>query len=186
MERDRPALDSMTPERRPPLPTPPIRPPGRSRESASPVPREPLAVRMRLLVMQPPAGVRFAVQRGKSALLDPTAGPQDAISFDLALRVGPPLPDGRVNFLGEYAQGTPADRFVYLNSGTLAGQADSPWTRRAKLKLASLPAAIVEAALADPEAIIEARLPGTMKDGGPICASVPAQEVAWSLRRPHG
>lgn len=141
----------------------------------------PLTLRLRILVVDPPAGVRLAVQRGRSGLLEPSGGPNDGVAFDLSLRVGGPLPEGRLNLLGECAQGSPADRFIYVNSGTLAGQAGSPWTRRAKLKLASIPSEIVEAALADPAAIIEAPLPGTMDDGGPICASVPAQQVAWRL-----
>jgi hypothetical protein len=136
---------------------------------------------MRILVMNPPPGVRFAVQRGKAELLEPPARQHEPIAFELLLRLGSPLPDGQVNFLGEFAQGPAADRFIYLNSGTLAGQADSPWTRRAKLKLASIPRQVVEAGLSASGGIIEARVLGTMDDGGPVCASVKAQAVVWSF-----
>lgn len=136
---------------------------------------------MRIVVADPPPGVRFAVQRGRSELLEPLPGPGGVMQFDFTLRLGAPLPDGSANFLGEFAQGPASDRFVYLNSGTLAGQPDSCWTRRAKLKLASIPAPIVEAALAAPEDTIEAHVLGTMDDGGPICASVKPHAVVWSL-----
>ncbi|MBW8843727.1 MAG: hypothetical protein JF607_01960 [Burkholderiales bacterium] len=132
---------------------------------------------MRIVIVNPPPGVWFAVQRGRSELLQPLDGQLEAIAFELSLRLGTPLPNGAANFLGEYAQGTPADRFVYVNSGTLAGQADSGWTRRAKLKLAAIPRELVESALSS--GLIEARVLGTMADGGPICASVKPQAVAW-------
>ncbi len=38
--------------------------------------------------------------------------------------------DGLPNFLGPFVQGPPVGLFVYVNSGTLAGQSDSCWTRR--------------------------------------------------------
>jgi hypothetical protein len=141
------------------------------------------SVRIRILVVSPPIGVHFAVQRGRSELLAPSAERQEEIQFELSLRLGPPLPEMPANFAGEFAQGPPRDRFIYINSGTLAGQADSCWTRRAKLKLASIPMQIVEAALSPIGGIMEARVLGTMGDGGPICASVKPQAVVWSLAR---
>ena len=140
------------------------------------------SVQMRILVAGPPAGVRFAVQRGKSELLEPSAERVETIQFDFSLRLGSPLPDGSINFLGEFAQGSPSDRFIYINSGTLAGQASSCWIRRAKLKLASIPQKVVAEAASAP-GVIEARMPGTMSDGGPICASVKSEAVVWSFVR---
>ena len=145
---------------------------------AKPVP----SLALRIVVLAPPAGVRFAVQRGKAALLAPLEQGQGAIAFELSLRLGAPLPQVPVNWVGEYAQGTPQDRFVYINSGTLAGQADSVWTRRAKLKLADSPAPWVEQALAG-QGLVQARVSGCMKAGGPICASVKPQDVVWSFER---
>lgn len=137
------------------------------------------SVRMRILLVEPPPGVRFAVQRGRSELLEPLAKQHEAIWFEFSLRLGPPLPDGSANFLGEFAQGPPSDRFVYINSGTLAGQADACWTRRAKLKLGSIPRQVVETARSASDGIIEARVLGTLADGSPVCASVKPQAVVW-------
>ncbi|WP_242499679.1 DUF5990 family protein [Methylibium sp. Pch-M] len=139
------------------------------------------SIRMRILVVDPPSGVQFAVQRGRSELLEPLPEQHADIQFELSLRLGSPLLDESVNFLGEFAQGPSSDRFIYINSGTLAGQANSGWTRRAKLKLASIPRQIVEAALSTPEGVIEARVVGTMADGGPVCASVQPHAVVWSF-----
>jgi hypothetical protein len=136
-------------------------------------------VQIRIVVVAPPPGVRFAVQRGRSALLAPSAEQHALIQFDFSLRVGTARPGEATNFVGDFAQGPPADRFIYLNSGTLAGQPDSPWTRRAKLKLASIPQQLVATALSTSEGTIEARVVGAMPDGGPMCASVKPRDVAW-------
>jgi hypothetical protein len=138
---------------------------------------------MRVVVVAPPPGVRFAVQRGKLELLEPTAKHPEDVWFEFELRLGLPLADGSINFLGEFAQGVPTDRFVYVNSGAQAGQAESCWSRRAKLKLASIPRQLVESAILSDEAVIQATLAGTMGDGGPICASVKPSNVEWSLVR---
>jgi hypothetical protein len=140
-------------------------------------------VRMRVVVVAPPPGVRFAVQRGKLELLEPMGRHPEEVWFEFELRLGTPLANGSVNFLGEFAQGVPTDRFVYVNSGAQAGQAKSCWSRRAKLKLASIPKQLVESAILSGKAVIQARMAGTMGDGGPICASVKPSNVEWSLVR---
>ena len=137
-------------------------------------------MKLRVVIVSPPEGVVFAVQRGRAGLLLPTIWSTALIKFDLDLRVGGVLADGSPNYLGEFAQGTPVDRFVYINSGTLAGQPASCWTRRAKLKLGSIPAEIAAAA-AQSGQVVDARVPGTMADGGPVCASIKPHAVTWSL-----
>lgn len=138
-------------------------------------------LRMRIIVLASPPGAHLAVQRGKDALLAPVSVSAAQTVFEIALRLGAPLPDGSHNFLGDYAQGTPGDRFVYINAGTLAGQEGSGWTRRAKLKLAGMPRELADAALADGQRVIEARFQGTGRDGGPTCASIKPDLVTWSL-----
>lgn len=136
----------------------------------------------RIVIHRPPEGVTFAMQRGRSSLVPPSESSAEAMVFDFVLRVGEQA-DGRPNFLGEFAQGTPADRFVYVNSGTSAGQPGSPWTRRAKLKLATVTREMVDAARADAGAVIEARIEGIGRDGGPACATVPLLDGGWRLVR---
>jgi len=134
-----------------------------------------------LVVVNPPPGVVFAVQHGRDGLLPPYAAAADALSFALTLPLGPALPDGTFNYRGAFAQGTPAERFIYLNSGTYAGQQDTPWARRAKIQLAGVPRDLVESAAGHAHRAIEGRLSGTMRDGGPVCASVPPASTQWRL-----
>ena len=138
-------------------------------------------VQMRVIIIAPPPGVLFALQRGSSELLLPSVAHAELLQFDFTLRVGSPLSNGAPNFLGEYAQGPATDRFIYLNSGTLAGQEASPWTHRAKLKLASIPRELAEAAIASPDQVIEARIRGTLPNGSPVHASLKPDAVEWSL-----
>jgi hypothetical protein len=142
-------------------------------------------ISIRITLLRPPAGVAFAMQRGRVGLLPPTRQAADALSFDASLRVGGDLADGRPNFLGDFAQGTPADRFVYVTVGTSAGQPGSPWKRRAKVKLAGITREMVDAALASPGAVLEARIEGTGRDGSPACATVPLLDGRWRLVHPR-
>lgn len=139
------------------------------------------ALQIILVVMDPLPGVLFAVQHGRDGLLPPYASTADGLSFAFSLSLGPALSDGGVNYRGLFAQGTPADRFFYLNSGTYAGQLDTPWARRAKIKLAGMPHDLVAIATGDANRAIEALLNGTAPDGGPVCASVAPASIQWRL-----
>lgn len=136
---------------------------------------------LRIILVHPPQGVTFCVQRGKADLLPPSQISDDTLTFDLTVRVGAPQANGMPNLLGPFTQGTVADRFVYVNAGTLAGQLDSPWTRRIKVKLAGITQAMIEEVLATPGALLEARIQGTAKDGGPVAASVPLLGAGWQV-----
>ncbi|HEU0079591.1 MAG TPA: DUF5990 family protein [Longimicrobiaceae bacterium] len=134
---------------------------------------------VRVTVVRPPPGVAFAVQRGRAELLLPCEAGPGEIRFDFVLRVAARPGGGEPDFLGPYAQGTPADRFVYVGSGKRAGQADSGWDRRAKVKLSGIGWDEIERVLAAPGARLEARIEGTGRDGGPACASVPLVDGCW-------
>lgn len=134
---------------------------------------------LRIVVEKPPPGVRFAVQRGRADLLAPSSTLPQSLVFDFPVLVAdaaaqPP------RLTGEFAQGPVAGRFIYVNSGTYAGQADSCWSRRAKVPLAGITPALVQAALDAPRGMLAATIAGTGRDGGPACASVPLLS-AWSL-----
>lgn len=142
---------------------------------------DPSFVQLIVCVQDPPPGVAFALQRGRSELLAPFAEESGSPWFAFSLRIGHPLPSGSPNFLGDFAQGTPIDRFVYINSGVRAGQPTSCWERRAKLKLASVPGPLLSAAAGRPDRAILVTVPGAASDGGPICATVRSDAVAWAL-----
>jgi hypothetical protein len=136
---------------------------------------------LRIVVLRPPAGVTFAVQRGRHELLPPSSASDAEVVFELSVRVAPRGEGGAPNFLGPYAQGSRADRFLYVNAGTSAGQPGSCWTRRAKIKTAGIGWDLVEETLATPGAVLEARVRGTGRDGGPCCATVPLLEGGWRI-----
>ena len=123
----------------------------------------------RVVVENAPAGVAFAVQLGKFELLPP-ARRKDELVFQFPLRVKAGK-SGQVVFLGPAAHGPPQDRFVYVNSGTMAGQLDSPWTRRAKLKLGPIDRALIDQVLSEAALCLEGRMPAMGADGGPVCAT---------------
>lgn len=140
-------------------------------------------IRLRVIVVDPPPGVAFKMQRGRYELLAPSHLEDGFISFDISLRLGTPLSDNRPNFLGEFAHGTSQDRFLYVNSGSRAGETDSCWDRRAKVKLSSIDNSLIDSLLEDPNSVLEARFPGTGRDGGPSCATVPLLDGGWKLVR---
>jgi len=129
-------------------------------------------ITLRVIVQQPPAGVHFAVQCGKEDLIPPTLSCGEEVRFDFEVRLQSG-PDGRPNFLGACAHGPRQGRFVYVCSGASAAQAGSPWQRRAKLSLMSIEWALLDALQEQPGSVLEARIGGRAKDGGPACASVP-------------
>lgn len=135
-------------------------------------------VRLRILVRDPPADVNFGVQHGRAGVVDAQRGVGKDLVFEFPLTVADPASQP-VRFTGEFAQGPASARFVYINSGTLAGDAGSCWTRRAKVPLSGLMPEIVAEALKS-GAVLAARIPGRAKDGGPVCASVKLLSD-WSL-----
>lgn len=130
-------------------------------------------VALRIVVENPP--VRFAVQRGKDELLEATSATAKQQIFEFSVRArddGSGVP----NFLGPFAQGPVGGRFVYVNSGIMAGDASVDWQRRAKVPLAGITWSMIKKG-----AVIEARISGTARDGGPACATVPLLGGGWKI-----
>jgi hypothetical protein len=137
---------------------------------------------VRIVVVRPPRGVRFQLQKGHAALRAPTHEGGDCLVFDFTLRVGPPQTGGQPNLLGEFAQGPPRRRFVYVNSGVRADQTDSCWDRRAKVSLGGITMEQIGAVLSTRGSYLEASIEGTARDGGPACAAVPLLEPGWRVQ----
>ena len=134
---------------------------------------------LRIRVVNPPADVEFLVQRGRDELTAPVTATRTALLFEFPVRVGA-QPNGAPNFLGPYAQGPPSSRFVYVNSGTYAGQSESCWSRRAKIPLTSITWSLIEEARRAGRAIA-VEFNGTGRDGGPSCATVKLGEHGWRV-----
>ncbi len=120
---------------------------------------------LRIVIEQPPAGVDFGLQKGRGNAYE-TVQTQRSQGKNLVFEFQPSIKDGVSNSMvalgGPFVQGPPRQRFVYIDIGTYAGQADSSWSRRLKIPLDGIPAKAIGAG-----GVLEARVPGTGRDGGP-------------------
>ncbi|HEV7683957.1 MAG TPA: DUF5990 family protein [Pyrinomonadaceae bacterium] len=129
---------------------------------------------LRIIVEQPPAGVYFGLQKGGGnnyETVQTVTSKTADLQFEFSVRVGEGK-EGQPNFLGPFAQGPTHSRFVYIDIGTCAGQANTPWTRRLKVPLSGITWELIEQASRSAASALEARVAGTGKDGGPNCATV--------------
>lgn len=134
---------------------------------------------VRIRVEAPPPDVAWALQLGRTELLPPTrrAAP---LEFETTVRVVDGT-NGELDFRGAAVQGPRGGRFIYLTSGTRAGQPGSPWDRRAKVSLEGLRLLLAQARGGAADVIGVVAIAGTSRDGGPACASVPLLGEGWSL-----
>jgi hypothetical protein len=125
---------------------------------------------LRIIVEQPPAGVDFALQKGRGNAYE-TVQKQRSEGKDLAFEFQPVVREGVSDSMsalgGPFVQGPPRQRFVYIDIGTCAGQADSCWSRRLKIPIDGITATMIGR-----RGVLETRVPGTARDGGPNCATV--------------
>src|SRR5436853_6508000 len=125
----------------------------------------------RIILESPPAGVDFGLQKGSGSNYEVVQKQRSKtgdlrFEFDSRVKEGK---DGLPALLGPFVQRPPQGRFVYLDIGTYAGQADSCWSRRLKVPLRGITWEVVKQAS---RGVLETRVPGTGKDGGPTCATV--------------
>jgi hypothetical protein len=143
------------------------------------------ALPLRIVLIAPPADVDYGVQHGKgndyTTILTQRSKGTD-LNFEFTLTVKDGDDDELPNFLGPLSQGPAASRFVYIDIGKSAGQVDSCWQRRIKVPLGGITRELIRKATANSKLILEARLPGTGKDGGPSCATVHPVE-GWKCRK---
>jgi hypothetical protein len=144
-------------------------------------------ITLRVVLQQPPPGVDFGVQKGQGTGYE-TIQTQQSTGSDLAFEfgVGVREPDGQAgpDFRGPFVQGPRGGRFVYIDIGTMAGQQNTCWSRRLKIPLSAITWDMVNRTAAASRTVLEARLPGTARDGSPTCAT-PKVFDGWKIRRPR-
>lgn len=136
---------------------------------------------LRIILEAPPAGVDFGLQEGRGndfKTVQTQRSKSGDLTFTFTVRAKQDT-NRAPTFLGPLTQGPPHERFVYIDVGTFAGQTDTPWSRRLKIPLRGITWEIVEQALASSQ-ILETRVPGTGRDGGPSCATVKPFK-GWTL-----
>ena len=129
---------------------------------------------LRIILQSPPPGVDFGIQKGsgsKYETIQKQRSGKDDLCFDLIISVKDKR-NGLPDFTGPYVHGTLSERFIYIDIGTCAGQIDSVWSRRLKIPLRNISSETISQILADSSLILETKVPGTGKDGGPNCATV--------------
>ena len=122
-------------------------------------------ITLRLTIADPVLGIRYSLQK-KDAVHDPRIATDAPLSFDVPVRL---RDDGR--FLGDFVRREgPERRFIYVRIGQSAGQHDTPISRRAKIDIHNIPAALLDQARQG--AVLEAVLPGRAGVGTPASATV--------------
>ena len=129
---------------------------------------------VRIILESPPTGVDFGIQKGSGNKYE-TILKQRSNKDDLYFEFKISVKEGKTslyNFTGPYVQGPSNERFIYIDIGTAAGQINSVWTRRLKIPLRDISSEMIKQILVDSSLILETKVPGTGKDGGPNCATV--------------
>jgi hypothetical protein len=133
-------------------------------------------LRLKIILVKPNADVVFGLQKGSGSNYETVqkqiSNSQD-LSFAFSIKVkGDRAKDSLPKFSGVFVQGTSDHKFIYVDIGTCAGQTNTMWSRRLKIPLIGIAWTAIDYFTQNPDSIIEARVPGTGKDGGPNCATV--------------
>jgi hypothetical protein len=131
-------------------------------------------VTLRIILLQPPTGVGYGLQKGKGPVYE-TIQQQRATGNDLHFEGAITVKKsktGEPDFFGPLVQGPVNERFIYIGIGSYAGEQHSIWNRRLKVPLRDITAAMIEQLATNPTAVLETRVQGTAKDGSPTCATV--------------
>ena len=134
----------------------------------TPDPRE---IVLRVRVVEPPAGILFCLQGRAGEFLQQVRSKGRDLVFEARARVAETPKGSPPRLLGPSIQGPPAGRFLYICSGTYAGETHTPWGRRAKIPLVGITSDLVTRA--EKKGALQAEFAGTGRDGGPACATVP-------------
>ena len=133
-------------------------------------------IRLRLTIGDPVPGVVYSLQNKRSEPIGSVVAEDQPLSFEVPVDVAP-----GPRFLGEFVRREgPTRRFIYIAVGEQAGDSTSAWSRRAKIDIHDLSTVLLEKAFAG--SVIEARLPGRDKDGGPACATL-RPLGSWSVAK---
>lgn len=139
---------------------------------------------IRIILDNPPPGIDFGVQKGSGnnyeTILKQRSN-KDDLCFEFKISVKESKASTQT-FSGPFVQGPLNERFIYIDIGTAAGQINSAWTRRLKIPLRDIPRETINQLLGDASFVLETKVPGSGKDGGPNCATV-KPFAGWYLSR---
>lgn len=142
-------------------------------------------ITLQIILTRPTPDVLYALQKGSGNNYE-TVQKQMAVSDDLSFKFtikvkGARSKDKLPKFSGSYVQGPSDNKFVYIDIGTYAGQTNTIWSRRLKIPITGITWEDIDSLTRNQNSIMETRVPGTGKDGGPNCATVKPFE-GWNLK----
>jgi Family of unknown function (DUF5990) len=142
-------------------------------------------INLQIILVQPPPNVLFGLQKGSGnnyeTLQKQKSGTQDLLFIFPVKIKGEKGKDSFPKFSGGFVQGPAGGKFVYIDIGNCAGQIDTIWSRRLKVPLTGITWELIEELIATPTLVLETKVPGTGKDGGPNCATVKPFE-GWHIK----
>ena len=128
-------------------------------------------INLRIILEKPTPATDFGIQEGSGhnyVTLQKQKSMGEDLTFEATVRVKPSADESPV-FLGAVTQGPPKERFIYIDIGRAAGQLDTLWSRRLKIPLKSITWELIQQLDTAQQAVLEVRVPGVGKDGGPNC-----------------
>lgn len=142
------------------------------------------AVRLRVVCVQPPNpddhDADFGLQEAQGALQTGQMLEDGSLCFAFGLDVRPHSRTGLPFFRGPAVQGPGDGQFLYLTWRSRHVD-QTAWNRRIKVTLSPITWEQIEEAVRT-GGVLEARVPGRGKDGGPAAASVPLLDGGWIVR----
>ena len=120
--------------------------------------------------------IHIGIQRGDE-VEEAVPANTEGIVFEPSFQVSP-LPNGKTNFLGPYAKGTPAQRFFYLSWVVKDQAGNLTMFGRAKIQLSHLSWAQVEAAVGSGRGLSVA-VSLTDQRGKPRTGTIQGEDVRW-------
>jgi hypothetical protein len=146
-----------------------------------------IEITLQIILTGPTTDVDFGLQKGAGNNYETVQKQRSAsqdLSFKFTVKVkGDKQKDAEPKFSGSFVQGSSGNKFVYIDIGTYAGQTNTIWARRLKIPLYGITWNQIEKINSNPTFILECRVPGTGKDGGPNCATVKPFD-GWHLKQP--
>ena len=143
-----------------------------------------MEAKLKITLVSPPPGIDFGLQKGSGSKYE-TVERRRSDSSDLCFKFnvelkGDKLKDVLPDFRGPFVQGPINSRFIYIDIGSLAGQAEqAAW--RLKIPLVGITWAMLDQLGANHAACLETTVPGTHKNGGPNCATVKPFD-GWTIK----
>lgn len=128
-------------------------------------------IKLRIILEKPTADTDFGIQQGSGhtyVTLQKQKSTGEDLTFEERVKVKSSADESPV-FLGAVTQGSPKERFIYIDIGRAAGQLDTLWSRRLKIPLKSITWELIQQLDTAQQAVLEVRVPGVGKDGGPNC-----------------